>query len=168
MATLNNLVDETTNIKNELKTCHTNLKNNLSSKGVTVSPSDKMGALCTKVGTIEVAKKVASGTISKFSYNKQDKTLETYTVNTNLTFVPSKIELYITKFKTNYGSTGVSNILLNSKYNNSPSNGISINQGTNCKLYITDISENSFIYNVSKGDIAYYSTSTDITWYAYE
>ena len=29
MATLKNLVDETTNIKDELKTCHTNLKNNL-------------------------------------------------------------------------------------------------------------------------------------------
>ena len=26
MATLKQLVDETTNIKNELKTCHTNLK----------------------------------------------------------------------------------------------------------------------------------------------
>ena len=29
MSTLKQLVDETTNIKNELKTCHTNLKSNL-------------------------------------------------------------------------------------------------------------------------------------------
>ena len=168
MATLKELVNETTNIKNELKTCHTNLKNNLVSKGVTVSSSDKMGELCTKVGSIEVAKKVATGTISSLSYNKQDKTLETYTVSTNLTFIPSKIEFHITKFKTNYSNTGVSNVFLNSIYNNNSSNGISVNQGTICKLYITDISKDSFIYNVSKGSSSYYSTSTDITWYAYE
>ena len=29
MSTLKQLVDETTNIKNELRTCHSNLKNNL-------------------------------------------------------------------------------------------------------------------------------------------
>ena len=29
MATLKNLVDETTNIKNELVECHSNLKNNI-------------------------------------------------------------------------------------------------------------------------------------------
>ena len=49
MATLKSLVDETTNIKNELKTCHTNLKNNLVEKGVDASSSDKMATLIDKV-----------------------------------------------------------------------------------------------------------------------
>ena len=42
MATLKSLVDETTNIKNELKECHSNLKNNLIEKGVECSDMDKM------------------------------------------------------------------------------------------------------------------------------
>ena len=49
MTTLKTLVDETTNIKNELVECHTNLKNNLSAKGVEVSSSDKMSNLVDKV-----------------------------------------------------------------------------------------------------------------------
>ena len=53
MATLKNLVDETTNIKNELKTCHTNLKNNLIDKGVDVSSGDKLSALVDKIKNIK-------------------------------------------------------------------------------------------------------------------
>ena len=52
MATLKNLIDETTNIKNELKTCHTNLKNNLNAKGIAVSATDKILNLIDKVGGI--------------------------------------------------------------------------------------------------------------------
>ena len=53
MATLKKLVDETTNIKDELVTCHTNLKNNLSNKGVNVSSSDKLNVLINKVANIQ-------------------------------------------------------------------------------------------------------------------
>lgn len=49
MATLKNLVDETTNIKNELKTCHANLRNNLISKGVECSTTDKMSSLINNI-----------------------------------------------------------------------------------------------------------------------
>ena len=52
MATLKSLVDETTNIKNELVTCHSNLKNNLIGKGVECSDTDKMLSLIEKVNTI--------------------------------------------------------------------------------------------------------------------
>lgn len=52
MTTLKNLVDETTVIKNELKTCHINLKNNLVAKGVEVLPSDKMLILIDKVNNV--------------------------------------------------------------------------------------------------------------------
>lgn len=55
MATLKNLVDETTNIKDELKTCHTNLKNNLITKGVECSDTDKLLSLVNKVGEISTA-----------------------------------------------------------------------------------------------------------------
>ena len=49
MATLKSLVDETTNIKDELVECYTNLKNNLIKKGVECSDSDKMPNLIDKV-----------------------------------------------------------------------------------------------------------------------
>ena len=65
MATLKQLVDETTNIKNELVICHTNLKNNLIEKGVECSDTDKMSRLIDIVGNISTGKKWASGNNSK-------------------------------------------------------------------------------------------------------
>lgn len=61
MSTLKQLVDETTNIKNELITCHANLKNNLIEKSVECSDTDKLLSLVGKVGEIELGKKWASG-----------------------------------------------------------------------------------------------------------
>ena len=52
MATLKSLVDETSNIKNELVECHTNLKNSLIAKGVECSDTDKMSSLINKVGKL--------------------------------------------------------------------------------------------------------------------
>ena len=54
MATLKSLVDETSNIKNELIECHTNLKNNLIAKGVECSKDDKLFSLINK--TAELSK----------------------------------------------------------------------------------------------------------------
>ena len=62
MPTLKSLVDETTNIKNELVECHTNLKNNLIEKGVDCNNADKMLNLINKIANIELGKKWASGT----------------------------------------------------------------------------------------------------------
>lgn len=53
MTTLKSLVDETTNIKDELVECHTNLKNNLIEKGVECSDADKMPTLINKVNDVE-------------------------------------------------------------------------------------------------------------------
>ena len=61
MATLKQLVDETTNIKNELKTCHTNLKNNLINKGVECSSTDKISNLIDKVKDVSTGLKYATG-----------------------------------------------------------------------------------------------------------
>ena len=60
MATLKSLVDETGNIKNEIKTCHTNLKNNLSTKGVNISSSDKLRDLVDKIENISTTKNVVA------------------------------------------------------------------------------------------------------------
>ena len=60
MTTLKKLVDETTNIKDELVTCHTNLKNNLITKGVECSDADKLSSLVNKVGEISTVVTVES------------------------------------------------------------------------------------------------------------
>lgn len=65
MSTLKQLVDETTNIKNELITCHTNLKTNLIGKGVEVLETDKIVDLINKIDGIKLGKKWASGQISQ-------------------------------------------------------------------------------------------------------
>ena len=61
MATLKNLVDETTNIKNELKTCYANLVTNLVEKGVDVSSGDKLSALVDKIPNIKQSYNVITG-----------------------------------------------------------------------------------------------------------
>lgn len=52
MATLSQLVAETTTIKNNLTTCHTNLKTKLQNKGVSVVSTDKMSTLINKIDSI--------------------------------------------------------------------------------------------------------------------
>lgn len=53
MATLSELVSKTTEIKNDLATCHAQLKTNLTGKGVTVSSSEKMLTLINKINDIK-------------------------------------------------------------------------------------------------------------------
>ena len=61
MATLKSLVDETTNIKNELVECHANLKNTLTEKGISISSSDKIQDLIEKINALEGITNVVSG-----------------------------------------------------------------------------------------------------------
>ena len=79
MATLKSLVNETTNIKNELKTCHTNLKDNLISKGVECSDSDKKSSLIDKVEDIERVKNVTISDNVLFDVSKTSYTTSSYT-----------------------------------------------------------------------------------------
>ena len=76
MATLKSLVDETTNIKNELKTCHSNLKNNLIQKGVTCSDNDKISTLINRVGEISTVKFIAGNSCTVYSNNNKYKGLK--------------------------------------------------------------------------------------------
>lgn len=68
MATLKNLVDETTNIKNELVTCHSNLKNNLTAKGVECSDTDKISSLIDKVEDVVVLPNIIPGNSNQMYY----------------------------------------------------------------------------------------------------
>ena len=61
MATLKTLVDETTNIKNELATCYANLKTNLVEKGLNISNTDKIQDLIEKINALEGITNVVSG-----------------------------------------------------------------------------------------------------------
>ena len=70
MATLKSLVDETTNIKNELVECHTNLKNNLIEKGVDCSDTDKLPVLINKIANIQTIKKSTVGTSATLYQSK--------------------------------------------------------------------------------------------------
>ena len=71
MATLKTLVDETTNIKNELVICHSKLKNNLIGKGVECSDTDKMSSLINKVNSLYV---VVNNGVGDNYYIFRDKT----------------------------------------------------------------------------------------------
>lgn len=77
MATLKNLVDETSNIKNELVTCHTNLKNNLIAKGVECINSDKLANLISKVDNINTTKKVVASSNNDIFFSSYYETVST-------------------------------------------------------------------------------------------
>lgn len=86
MSTLKQLIDETTNIKNELKTCHSKIRSNLSNKGVSSASSDKMETLIDKINEIPLGRKWASG-----SATTQFDTQVAYLEVKNLGFTPSVV-----------------------------------------------------------------------------
>ena len=71
MATLKSLVDETTNIKNELVECYTNLKNNLIEKGVECEDSDKMASLISKVKGVSLVSKASDNILFSWENEKR-------------------------------------------------------------------------------------------------
>ena len=90
MATLKNLVDETTNIKNELTRCYDNLRSNLTNKNIDFLDSDKLEMLIDKVSQIKTYKKVAGDEktyISDASEHSSTETsealLKTYNIEEN-------------------------------------------------------------------------------------
>ena len=97
MATLKQLVTETTNIKNELKTCHTNLKSNLIEKGVECSDTDKLLSLVGKVGEIETVKYATGRLYDGFSHYRSTSstpaTVKKLIFSAPLDFEPTNIIL---------------------------------------------------------------------------
>ena len=90
MTTLKSLVDETTKIKNELRTCHANLKNNLASKNVSISNTDKLSNLIDKITNIDVLNDAMKN--QKISYKIAENTLSLSTDFTGLNQTYFKIK----------------------------------------------------------------------------
>ena len=112
MATLKKLVNETTNIKNELKTCYTNLKNNLIAKGIECSNTDKMFNLISKINNIVVGDNVIVGeTIQLFNYTSAGainiKKGDVFKITSN---VNGSIKIKINYISSTVGSTSSLNI----------------------------------------------------------
>ena len=66
MATLKNLVNETTNIKNDIVTCHSSIIEKLNNKGIDAKQDEKLLSLINKIGNITLESlggmKYATGT----------------------------------------------------------------------------------------------------------
>ena len=77
MATLKNLVDETTNIKNELTRCYDNLRSNLTNKNIDFLDSDKLEMLIDKVSQIKTYEKVAGDEKTYISDASEHSSTET-------------------------------------------------------------------------------------------
>lgn len=164
MSTLKQLVDETTNIKNELKTCHTNLKNNLIEKGVECSDTDKLLSLVGKVGEIELGKKWASGEHivnfpSTFVYSVEIDL-------SNLSFTPSVVVCEFENIKV-WNSTGgltiTEPVIMNGKQisvTDTQSNITACSCSFRSKKIL--INPREMLMRVST------SLSAKIIWYAYE
>lgn len=164
MSTLKQLVDETTNIKNELKTCHVNLKNNLIDKGVECSDTDKLLSLVGKVGEIELGKKWASGEHivnfpSTFVYSVEIDL-------SNLSFIPSVVVCELKNIQV-WNSTGgltiTEPVIMNGKQilvTDTQSNITACSCSFRSKKIL--INPREMLMRVST------SLSAKIIWYAYE
>ena len=140
MTTLKTLVDETTNIKDDLKTCHTNLKNNLIKKGVECSDSDKMSSLIDIVGNIELGKKWASG--EAMSTSNSNKISFTYSngVTEASNYARSYVEISTLSFNPSF-------ILMCSTREDRVSNSYSIYGNLNNKNDKSLYTVKMFLYN---------------------
>lgn len=164
MSTLKQLVDETTNIKNELITCHANLKNNLIEKGVECSDTDKLLSLVGKVGEIELGKKWASGEHivnfpSTFVYSVEIDL-------SNLSFIPSVVVCELKNIQV-WNSTGgltiTEPVIMNGKQisvTDTQSNITACSCSFRSKKIL--INPREMLMRVST------SLSAKIIWYAYE
>ena len=164
MSTLKQLVDETTNIKNELRTCHSNLKSNLIEKGVECSDTDKLLSLVGKVGEIELGKKWASGEHivnfpSTFVYSVEIDL-------SNLSFIPSVVVCELKNIQV-WNSTGgltiTEPVIMNGKQisvTDTQSNITACSCSFRSKKIL--INPREMLMRVST------SLSAKIIWYAYE
>lgn len=120
MTTLKSLVDETTNIKNEIVKCHSNLSSILTSKNVEVTEEDKMSDLIGKVDLLgdvpppplylykegDKCVDVTGGWKSGFTYRSGSITfnsdhIDITTIAGVRTIVPNK-KINVTKYKKLY------------------------------------------------------------------
>ena len=158
MTTLKKLVDETTNIRNEIVNCYSSLKTNLTNKYVEVSNNDKLSSLISKVLDIKIYQKIAgtekvymSDSNEYSSYNTSSfEKLKTYEINDN--FESARFNFTNTSgggyIKCEYVQDG--KILRTTQY------------GSNTPNVTFDMS------NVKKGDkVVFYGKATNSSYYIY-
>ena len=166
MTTLKTLVDETTNIKNELKSCHSNLSTALTEKGVICETNDKMQSLIDKISNIELGVKFSSGkSKGTFNMNKSSSGYEqtSYTISINLDFKPSNLFVLIPTFT--YANGEHKNITLHN------SNITQVSYGNmNCAyLKLSSITKKSFVLTLDSSNSNLGVTDlTELRWYAFE
>lgn len=158
MTTLKNLVDETTNIKDELVECHNNLKNNLIEKGVECSDTDKISSLIDKVNDIQLKKNISLDVDISIQANGD------FILNYSLDFIPSFIfccldSLYISTSKGTYGYESTANKIFISNIDTSKFD-LNIG-GTKIGAYfdIVNITNNSFTIRLSGNSSRYVTPS---------
>ena len=157
MSTLKQLVDETTNIKNELKTCHANLKNNLIENGVECSDTDKLLSLVGKVGEIETVK-YASGKIYKslshnHTYFNQPSTVVKIPFNAPLDFVPKTVVITVDNMWNGLSSDKslvgkCSNFIISNKSGKVIVHGVRISPVHEAHLTIIDVDLDGFTVEI--------------------
>ena len=166
MATLKSLVDETTNIKNELVKCYSNLKSNLISKGVECSESDKISILINKINGITLGKKWASGiglmstSTTSYTYYGGSGTKECYTMQSPvLDFEPKYVISYFNDGFRVHNAIILNDLMISAHapiLSSASSNGISALK--------YDKKEKSFIVGLDGNGIA----GKSINWIAFE
>lgn len=120
MSTLKNLINETTNIKNELVTCHSNLKSTLIAKGIECSDSDRILNLVDKVNNIKGFKVIPGDTFSipGFVSKSNNTTTSMNVVNDFSITMGGNLRLSLCYWlSTHYGSTLNAQIVVTVKRN---------------------------------------------------
>lgn len=159
MSTLKNLVNESTNIKNELIACYNNLKNNLISKGVQYSESDKLFDMVEKVGAIEAGGKWANGSFT-IDYNNRITSTKSFTINCD--FTP---RMFFVRLNTVYCAREVTkNVFISNLFSTT------INEDTTyyITLRVSNISSTNFTISVEKNYANATNLRDGLTWYAFE
>ena len=136
MATLKSLVDETTNIKNELVECRNTLKTNLEIKGISIDEQDNIITLIEKISDISTSKYFSSD----FSFNlPAGTTTQTHTRELDIDFIPTIV--IITMNLLNY---------------------VEVGSNVSCVIFQGETTSVS-AYHASKGHISCSCTLTDKT-----
>ncbi|MGL5713413.1 MAG: hypothetical protein ACRCX2_10370 [Paraclostridium sp.] len=74
MSTLSNITTQLDSVKTDIASCHSKLKTNLSAKGVSVLPTDKLSDLINKIPSIATGKRWATGSLNSTSFSSNGST----------------------------------------------------------------------------------------------
>lgn len=162
MPTLKTLVDETSNIKNELVTCHTNLKNNLINKNIELTGQEKLLELVGVVEGIELGKKWATGILSNNLTLGETVSLPTLDFEPSIMILIAKTVYYYNSSSYEYEAEA-RNIAISNIFG-----GFEIvRSNLNYTGSISNVTSNGFEFNVTSNPTSRFSLR-GLSWYAFE